>query len=300
MTRVKDMLRSRDVVIAVTGLTLIVLIAIFGSLLAPYDPLKLNADASLQAPGPAHWLGTDYIGRDVLSRLLAGAQLSLLSAAEAVIVGLVLGVIPGLITVYGPRSIEWLTLRFSDAVLALPFIVFAISFAAILGNGLHQAMFAVGVLFAPTFYRVTRAAVLETNNEQYIEASLFLGASTAWIITRHVWSKVAPTIAVTAVNALAGALLVVSSLTFLGIGVQPPTPTWGGMLASDLNYLSQRPDGPVAPAALIMITVALLNLLADSIRDAFDHKRDLRTPPQRDAVVDIRENERVVPHGSPF
>lgn len=269
MSATTRILSSRDVRVALFGLGIVVLLGVLGPVLAPYDPLKQDPAALLQAPTAAHWLGTDYIGRDVLSRLLAGSTLSLVAALEAVVIGMLLGVVPGLFSVYLSRPLEWLSLRVTDAVLALPFIVFAISFAALLGNGLHQAMLAVGILIAPSFFRVTRAATSGLVHAQYIEAADLLGASTWWIVTRHVWSKVAQTVAVTAASALGGALLVVSSLTFLGIGVQPPTPTWGGMLASDLRYLAQRPYGPIAPALLIMLTVGSLNLLADSLRDVF-------------------------------
>ncbi|MCU1443859.1 MAG: peptide transporter permease [Cryobacterium sp.] len=292
---IRRALASRDVRVALSGLGFIVVLAVFGSLFTPYDPLSQDPAALLQPPSWQHLLGTDYIGRDVLSRLLAGSRLSVLAAVEAVAIGMVLGVIPGVLSVYVNRPLEWLSLRITDAVLALPFIVFAIAFAALLGNGLHQAMIAVGILTAPTFFRVTRAAVGSLGTAQYIEAAQLLGASVWWIVTRHVWSKVAPTVAVTGASALGGALLVVSSLTFLGIGVQPPEPTWGGMLASDLRYLSQRPYGPIAPALLIMITVGSLNLLADSIRDVFARAATVSAavvPVERDLIREVNDDAR--------
>jgi len=254
--------------VALVGLGLIVLVGIFGPALAPYDPLAQDTAIALQGPTLAHWLGTDYVGRDVLSRLLAGAPVSLLAALLAMTIGLVLGAIPGVLSVFAPRIVEWTSLRLVDALLALPFILFAIAFAGLLGNGLWQAMAAIGILLAPGFFRVSRAAALSVTSAQYVEAATLLGASAAWQVRRHVWRSVAPTITVAAIGAIGGALLVVSSLTFLGIGVQPPAPTWGGMLASDLEFLSQRPLGPVAPALAIILTVGALNLLADAARDA--------------------------------
>lgn len=254
---------------ALAVLTLVAIAGIFGPWLAPYDPLAQDTSAALQGPSWAHLLGTDYIGRDVFSRLLAGAPLSLLAALLATTIGFTLGVIPGVLSVFAPKAWEWLGLRIADAVLALPFILFAIVFAALLGNGLVPAMIAIGVLLAPGFFRVSRAAALSVSSAPYIEAATLLGASSAWLVRRHVWRTVAPTVGVTAIGALGGALLVVSSLTFLGIGVVPPTPTWGGMLAGDLEYLTQRPLGPVAPALAIILTVGALNLLADAARDAF-------------------------------
>lgn len=264
--------------IALAVLLGVAIIGVFGPALAPYDPLAQDTVNALQGPSLAHGLGTDYLGRDVASRLLAGAPLSLLSALLAMAIGLVLGAIPGILSVFAPRAVEWGVLRLVDALLALPFILFAIAFAGLLGNGIWQAMIAIGILLAPGFFRVSRAAALTVTSAQYVEAATLLGASSAWLARRHVWRAVAPTVAVAAISALGGALLVVSSLTFLGIGIQPPTPTWGGMLASDLEYLSQRPLGPAAPALAIIVTVGALNLLADASRDALgiDGRRPAR------------------------
>lgn len=255
--------------LALIVLGLVAIAGVFGPWLAPYDPLAQDTTAALQGPSWAHLLGTDYVGRDVLSRLLAGAPLSLLAALLATAIGFLLGVIPGVLSVFAPRPAEWVGLRLADAVLALPFILFAIVFAALLGNGLIPAMVAIGILLAPGFFRVARAAALSVSTAPYIEAATLLGASSGWLVRAHLWRHVAPTVVVTAIGALGGSLLVVSSLTFLGIGVVPPTPTWGGMLASDLEYLTQRPLGPVAPALVIIVTVGALNLLADAARDAF-------------------------------
>lgn len=265
--------------VALVVLAGIALVGVFGPALAPNDPLAQDTANALQGPSLGHLLGTDYIGRDVASRLLAGAPLSLLSALLAMAIGLVLGAIPGILSVFAPRAAEWGVLRIVDALLALPFILFAIAFAGLLGNGVWQAMIAIGILLAPGFFRVSRAAALTVTSAQYVEAATLLGASSAWLARRHVWRAVAPTVAVAAISALGGALLVVSSLTFLGIGIQPPTPTWGGMLASDLEYLSQRPLGPAAPALAIIGTVGALNLLADASRDALG--LDARRPGRR-------------------
>ena len=245
----------------------VAVVAIGGPALAPYDPLAQDTASALQNPSIAHLLGTDYLGRDVLSRLLAGAPASLLSALGAALIGLAMGAVPGALSAFIPKVGEWLSLRVVDAMLSLPFILFAIVFAALLGNGLLQATLAIGILIAPSFFRIARAATLRVRESQYVEAALLLGGSARWVLRRHVWRQVAPNLAVASVSALGGALLAVASLTFLGIGVQPPAPTWGGMLASDLGYLSQRPLGPLGPGLAIVITVGALNLLADAARD---------------------------------
>jgi peptide/nickel transport system permease protein len=243
-------------------------LAVFGSALAPHDPLKQYTDRVLEGPSGDHLLGTDYLGRDVLSRLMAGTRLSVIGAAEAVVIGAVLGVPTGLASAWvGPR-LEWLALRISDTLVILPFTVFAIAVAGTLGNGLQQAMFAIGVLISPIFFRVTRAVALGLRTQQYVEAAELMGASQWWTLRTHIWTKVLPNVAVTSAQAAGAALLVVASLSFLGLGVTPPAPTWGGMLASDLGYLTQQTWAPVFPGLLMMATVGSLNLLADAIRDA--------------------------------
>jgi peptide/nickel transport system permease protein len=256
---------GRTSIIVLVG---VALLGVLGPLLAPYGPLVQDTSATLQGPTAAHWLGTDNLGRDVLSRLLAGAPQSLLAAFEAVAIGFVLGVIPALFSVYLGRAFEWVSLRLMDALMTLPFMVFAVAMAALLGNGLHQAMFAVGILISPVYFRVTRAATLSFVSTQYVEAAELLGASPLWVLRKHVWHKVLPTVAVTTASLIGVGLIIVSSLTFLGIGVQPPEPTWGGMLASDLGYLYQRPWGPLIPGFLIVVTVGAFNGLADALRDA--------------------------------
>jgi peptide/nickel transport system permease protein len=252
--------------IALAILTLIALLAAFGPLLAPHPPLATSGHTLAPASG-AHWLGTDYLGRDVLSRLLDGSRVSVLGSLEVAGTALVVGVVPGILSVYLGRVFEWVTLRVVDTLVALPFLLFAVAVIALLGNGITQAMLVTGVLVSPLFYRVARAATLTVARSPYVEAALISGASVGWVVRRHVWTKVLPPIAVALAQTIGVGFVIVSSLTFLGIGVQPPKPTWGGLLASDLGYLSYQPWAPLAPALLIMATVWASNLLADAIRD---------------------------------
>jgi len=273
MTRVtrrrpgNSVLRLPSARIAVAILAVIVFLAIFGSTLAPQSPLAIDASALYKGPSLHHLLGTDYLGRDVLSRLMAGTRLSVLTAFEAVGIGLVIGGPLGVATVFLGRWFDFSANRVADALMTLPSIFFAVAVTAALGNGLVQAMLPVGILLAPVFFRVSRAATLEFSRAQYVEAAELLGGSKPHVIRVHVLRKVLPTIAVTTATAAAGALLAVSFLTFLGIGVQPPTPTWGGVLSSDLDYLNLAPWAPFIPGALIAITVGALNALADAYRD---------------------------------
>lgn len=252
--------------LAAAFLIFILALAVFGPALAPYDPLA-GSDDVLAHPSATNWLGTDYLGRDVLSRVLAGSTISVFGAVQVAIIALFAGAIPGILSVYLGRVFEWLTLRFVDTLIALPFLVFAVAVTALLGNGIPQAMFTVGIMVSPLFYRVSRAATLSVARSQYVEAAVLAGARIGWIVRTHVWAKVLPPIAIATANTLGVGFVVVASLTFLGIGIQPPAPSWGGVLASDLGYLPQRPYAPIFTTVLIMLTVWAFNLLADVIRD---------------------------------
>jgi peptide/nickel transport system permease protein len=260
-------LRQPSVKIAIGILAIVAVLAVFGSRLAPQNPLTIDANALFQGPGLHHLLGTDYLGRDILSRLMAGTRLSVLTALEAVGIGLGLGAGPGVATVFLGRCFDFAANRVADALMTLPYIFFTVAVTAAIGNGLVQAMIPVGILLAPGFFRIARAATLEHARAQYVDAALLLGASKLHVIRVHVIRKVLPNIAVTTASMTAAALLAVSFLTFLGIGVQPPAPTWGGVLSSELDYLSQAPWAPFIPGLLIAVTVGALNALADAFRD---------------------------------
>lgn len=259
--------RQRPARIAIVVLAVVIVLALFGGALAPLDPLRQDPLHALRGPSLTHPLGTDYLGRDVLSRLIAGTGQTVAGAGVSLGVALLLGVGPGLLSLWLGPVVEWVSLRIADALLTLPFIVFAVAVTGVLGNGFGQSMLAVGVLFAPLFFRVTRAAALSLTSAQYVEAAELFGASRWWILRTHIWGKVLPTVAVTAAQVSGASILAISSLTFLGIGVTPPAPTWGGVLASELGFLAQQPWAPIFPALLIMATVAALNALADAIRD---------------------------------
>lgn len=263
---IRLVLSQRTGRIAVAILSVIVLLAIFGSVIAPENPLT-NSPHQLAPISASHWLGTDYLGRDTLSRLLAGSRASVVGAIEVAIISLFVGAVPGVLSVYLGRVFEWVTLRLVDTLISLPFLLVAVAVTALLGNGITQALLVVGVLLAPGFYRVSRAAAISVARSQYVEAAQISGASAAWIVRRHVWSKVLPPVSVSLAHTVGAGFVVVSSLSFLGIGVQPPAPTWGGMLSSDLSYLTYQPWAPVAPTVLIVATVYACNLLADTIRD---------------------------------
>jgi peptide/nickel transport system permease protein len=253
--------------VAVLVLVAVAVLVVFGQQIAPQDPLAQDVNNLLKGPSGAHWFGTDYLGRDVFSRLLAGTRLSVLTALEAVGVAIGLGAVPALLSLVFGRVYDWVSNRIADAIMTLPTLVFAIACIAVLGNKLTPVMIAMGFLTAPQFFRVTRAAAQTFANEQYMEAADLFGVSRFRSLVVHIVPKVLPTIVVTAASATAVALLTVSSLMFLGIGVVPPTPTWGGVLATDLTYLSQQTWAPLFPALFIMLTAGSLNVLADAVRD---------------------------------
>jgi peptide/nickel transport system permease protein len=253
----RSVLRLPSGRVAVVLLSLIAFLAIFGSLLAPYAP-NATVAAQLQGSSGAHWLGTDYIGRDVLSRMLAGSALSVWGALLVAAIALVVGAIPGILSVYLGRVFEWVSLRI---------LVFAVAMTALLGNGVIQAMFAVGFLLAPVFYRIARAAALSVARSQYVEAAILSGASTGWVVRKHVVKKVLPPIAISLSTTVGIGLVVIASLTFLSVGVSPPTATWGGILASDLEYIAIQPYAPIVPVVVILVAVLGCNLFADAVRD---------------------------------
>jgi peptide/nickel transport system permease protein len=252
--------------IAAVLLGIIFFLAVFGPLLAPY-PANNTVAAQLEGPSGAHLLGTDYVGRDVLSRMLAGSTLSVLGALMVVVIAFVVGAIPGLLSVYLGRVFEWVSLRVVDTMIALPFLVFAVAMTALLGNGVVQSMFAVGILLSPVFFRVARSSALSVAQSQYVEAASLSGASTAWVMRKHFLAKVLPPISIALSTTMATGLVVIASLTFLGIGVQPPTATWGGILAADLQYIAIQPLAPLVPVVVILAAVLGCNLFADAVRD---------------------------------
>ncbi len=267
MTTLRRLLSIPSARVCLVILAAVIFLAVFGGALAPYGALSQSPQI-LRGSSAEHLLGTDYVGRDVLSRLMAGTRLSVVGAVEAVLVGTCLGVPMGLASVWAGRIGEWFALRVSETLTVLPFTVFTIAVAATLGNGMNQAMIAVGILSAPTFFRISRAVALGLRTTQYVESAELMGASTWWILRTHMWSKVLPNVAVAAAQASGAALLIIASLAFLGIGVTPPTPTWGGMLSSDLGYLELQPWAPLFPGVPMLLTVGALNILADCIREA--------------------------------
>jgi peptide/nickel transport system permease protein len=258
---------------ALLGLVVVVgfvVIALGAPWIAPYDPLATSWSAIRKAPSAAHWFGTDELGRDVLSRVVFGARASLLAGVVSVLISLSLGVPIGLAAGYIGRWTDGLISRMTDAMLATPFLILAIALAAFLGPSLTNAMIAIGISATPIFIRLTRAQVLAVKVEDFVEAARAVGNPHWRIALRHVLPNVVPPLIVQATLAIAAAVIAEASLSFLGLGQQPPAPSWGSMLNTAKNYIEQAPWMAIWPGLSIFLLVLSFNLLGDGLRDALD------------------------------
>jgi len=258
---------------AMFGLVVVVafvLMAIAAPWIAPYDPLATSWSAIRKAPSAAHWFGTDELGRDVLSRVIFGARASLLAGVVSVLISLSLGVPIGLAAGYIGRWTDGLISRVTDAMLATPFLILAIALAAFLGPSLTNAMIAIGISATPIFIRLTRAQVLAVKVEDFVEAARAVGNPHWRIALRHVLPNIVPPLIVQATLAIAAAVIAEASLSFLGLGQQPPAPSWGSMLNTAKNYIEQAPWMAIWPGLSIFVLVLSFNLLGDGLRDALD------------------------------
>lgn len=260
--------RQVPALIALGYLVLVVLSALCAPLLATHDPLQQNLSGVLQPPGGGHVLGTDDLGRDVFSRALYAGRISLVAAAQAVAVAVVLGVVPGLIAGYAGRRVDAVIMRVTDALMSFPPLILAIAFVGVLGPSLTNAMFVIGVIFAPRFVRLVRGTVLSIREETFIEASRSIGTPTARVIWRHVLPNALSPLIVQISLTAAMAMLAEASLSFLGLGVQPPDASWGSMIERGFRYTAAAPWLTIFPGLLIALTVLAFNLLGDGLRDS--------------------------------
>jgi len=258
---------------ALVGLCIIAffgLLAVLAPLLPIPDPNATSWSAIRKAPSAMHWLGTDDIGRDILSRMIWGAQASLLAGVVSVAIAVAVGVPFGLISGYFGGWIDLIISRITEAFLAMPFLITAIALAAFLGPSLTNAMIAIGLSAMPVFIRLTRGQVLSVKTEDYVEGARSIGLRHSSIILRYILPNVFATILVQATLTIATAIIAEASLSFLGLGQQPPAPSWGSMLNVAKNYLSQAPWMAMWPGAAIFLVVIGFNLLGDGLRDALD------------------------------
>jgi peptide/nickel transport system permease protein len=256
-------------IVGVVGSVAFIVCALIGPHVAPFAPLSMSND-TLVPPGAGHWFGTDDLGRDVLSRLLHGARISLAVGVLSVGLSLALGVGLGLVAGYRGGVVDEVLMRIMDGLLAFPALVLALAITAALGPSLRNAMLAIGIVGIPGFARLVRGQVLSLRALEFVEAARAAGSGDARIVLRHIVPGTLAPVIVHGSLRVAFAVLAEAGLSFLGLGTQPPTPSWGAMLSAGREYLEMAPWLALAPGAAIFVTTLAFNLLGDGLRDALD------------------------------
>lgn len=249
---------------------LVVAAAIFAPVISPYKPLKIDPTVILQKPTSAHWLGTDELGRDVLTRIIYGARVSIAVSIIAVAIALACGIALGMISGYRGGAVSSVIMRSMDALAAFPAVLLALAILSALGPGIRNAMIAIGVVYVPAFARVMRGSVLSVKRNEYVEAARASGASTIYIMRRCIFPNCVSPLLVHASIGFANAIIVEAALSFLGLGTQPPTASWGAMLDNGRQFIDQNVWYSISAGLAIFVTVLGLNLLGDGLRDALD------------------------------
>jgi peptide/nickel transport system permease protein len=263
-------LRHRTAVIAGAVVLLFVLTALAAPFLTSFDPVKPDFLSIRKPPSAAHLFGTDDLGRDIFTRILWGARTSLIAGVIPVVIALAISIPLGLLSGYVGGWLDSLIMRLTDAMLACPFLITAIALAAFLGPSLRNAMIAIGVAAAPTFLRLARSIVLSIKVEDYVEAARAVGNSRLRIGLRHILPNMMPPLFIQGSITMASSIVAESSLSFLGLGQQPPAPSWGSMLTTAQRFISDAPWMALWPGLMIFVVVMAFNLLGDGLRDALD------------------------------
>ncbi len=270
----RRVVKRKGAMIGLGLITAFILLAVFAPMVAPYDPIGTSWALVRKPPSMAHWFGTDDLGRDVLSRVIYGGRASLLAGAISVGIALSIGVPVGMLSGYRGGFIDALISRITDAMLACPFLILAIALAAFLGPSLGNAMIAIGISATPIFVRLTRGEVMNVKIEEYIDAARSVGDSNLRIALVHILPNIMPALLVQATLSVAAAIIAEASLSFLGLGQQPPYPSWGSMLNAAQRFLTNAPWMAIWPGLTIFLVVLSLNLLGDGLRDALDPQND--------------------------
>lgn len=267
---IKRFSRNKAAVLGFVILVILIGVAVFAPYIAPYDPYDAQMLQSLDTPSAQHLLGCDELGRDILSRIIYGARISLRVGLEAVAFALGIGIILGAIAGYYGGRIDLLIMRLMDIMLAFPSILLAIAFMSVLGRGIDNAIIAIAVVSIPEYARIVRGSVLSIKENDYITAARAIGNTDAGIILRHILPNVLAPIVVRATLGISSAILDTAALGFLGLGVAPPTAEWGTMLGTGRGYIWNAPHLLTFPGMAITITVLAFNLMGDGLRDAMD------------------------------
>lgn len=269
----RRLVRHRAAMVGLVVVVVFVAVAVFAPLVSPYDPARTNWASIRRPPSSSFWFGTDENGRDILSRIIWGARASLLAGVISVGIALAVGVPIGLAAGFLGGWVDALISRLADAMLACPFLILAIALAAFLGPSLENAMIAIGVSAAPIFIRLARGATLAAKVEDYVEAARGLGNPRWRIALRHILPNIVPPLLVQATLTIASAIIAEASLSFLGLGQQPPAPSWGSMLNTAQRFIEQAPWMAIFPGLSIFVVVLAFNLLGDGLRDALDPRQ---------------------------
>jgi peptide/nickel transport system permease protein len=273
---VRNLCKRKAAIFGLVLIALFIVLALLAPLVAPYDPTAQGWTDVRKAPSLAHWFGTDDVGRDVLTRVIYGARASLMAGSISIAIALAIGVPLGMVAGYLGGFLDAVLSRITDAMLAIPFLILAIALAAFLGPSLGNAMIAIGVTTTPIFVRLTRAQVMAVKVEDYIEAARAVGNPRWRIALVHILPNILPALLVQATLSIAAAIIAEAALSFLGLGQQPPAPSWGSMLNSAQRFLVSAPWMAIWPGFAIFLTVLSFNLLGDGLRDALDPRRTLR------------------------
>ena len=269
--RVARVMSRRPVVVGgVVVILLLIATALFAHVIAPYDPYEQSLEIRLQAPSRAHLLGTDEVGRDILARIIYGARISLLVGIVAVTIAGTIGMGLGLVAGYAGGWTNTVIMRFTDALLALPPLVLMLAIAAVLGGGLFNVIVAIGISMMPTYCRLMCGQVAALKEGEYITAARSMGARGGRIMLRHLLPNAFPPLLVLLSINLGSAIMQEASLSFLGIGIQPPTATWGGMVSNGYRFILDNPVFSFAPSSAILLVVLAFNMAGDGLRDALD------------------------------
>ena len=270
LDRWRQVTHNRMAVAGFIILGLLALIAIFAQYVAPYSPLQMDLEGNLQPPTAEHWLGTDKLGRDVLSRVIYGSRISLVVGFIVQGIALAVGITLGAISGYFGGVLDMIIQRAVDVIMAFPFLILAIAIVSLIGPSLTNMMLVLGGVVWVDYTRMVRGMVLSVKQQEYITAARVVGARNSRIIFRHVLPGTLSVIIVQATFGMATAILAASGLSFLGMGAQPPTAEWGALLSEAKPFLRQLPMMSIAPGVAIMITVLAINFVGDALRDAFD------------------------------
>jgi peptide/nickel transport system permease protein len=268
----RRLFRRKGAVVGLVVIASFIALAVLAPWIAPYDPLATSWSLVRKPPSALHWFGTDDLGRDILSRVIYGARASLMAGAISVGIALGIGVPFGLLSGYRGGFLDALISRITDAMLACPFLILAIALAAFLGPSLGNAMIAIGISTTPIFVRLTRGQTMSVKVEDYIEAARAVGNPRWRIALFHILPNIMPALLVQATLSIAAAIIAEAALSFLGLGQQPPAPSWGSMLNAAQRFLTNAPWMALWPGLAIFLVVLSFNLVGDGLRDALDPK----------------------------